>query len=72
LTASTTSGGNQRIGGQSQQLADTVDRRIGIALGIFGQQLVRQQSAVRPPGDDVGERAAAIDPEFPAGGRCDR
>src|SRR5690349_8082781 len=32
---------------------------------ILGQQLLRQQRAVGPPGDDIGERAAAIDPELP-------
>ncbi len=33
---------------------------------MVGQQLVRDQGAVGAPGDDIGERAAPVDPEFPA------
>ena len=43
------------------------NRRIAIALGVFGEQLVRQQGSVRLPRDDVGERAATVDPELPHG-----
>ena len=34
--------------------------------GSLGEQLVRDQPAVGTPRDDVGERAAAVDPELPA------
>ena len=37
-----------------------------VAPGILGQQLVRDERAVGPARDDVGERAAAVDPELPA------
>jgi hypothetical protein len=40
--------------------------RVVILLGIVRQQLVGQQGPVRPPRDDVGEGAAAVDPELPA------
>jgi len=38
---------------------------VGIGLGVFRQELVRHQRAVRASADDVGERAAAVDPEVP-------
>ena len=41
----------------------TAASRIG--FGIFRQQLVRDQRAVRAAPDDVGEGAAAVDPEVP-------
>ena len=37
-----------------------------IVLGVLRQQLVTRRRAVRRAGDDVGEGAAAIDPELPA------
>jgi hypothetical protein len=42
--------------------------RVGIPLGVFRQQLVGQQRTVWAPGDDIGKRAAAIDPELPGRG----
>ena len=53
-------------GRHAEELADPGDRRIAITLGILGEQLVRQQGPIRQPCDDVGERAAAVDPELPA------
>ena len=46
--------------------ADPVRGRIFIARRILGQQLVREQAAVGRARHDVGERAAAVDPELPA------
>ena len=43
------------------------DRGVVVALGILGQQLVRDQRAVGAARHDVGEGAAAVDPELPAG-----
>src|SRR5262245_59905850 len=47
-------------------MLDARDRRIGVAPGILGKQLVRREPAVGAEGDDIGERAAAVDPELPA------
>src|SRR5207237_2272109 len=49
-----------------QNLPDAGERCIGIALRIVGKQLVRGERAVRAARDDVGEGAAAVDPELPA------
>ena len=53
-------------GALGQQRPDARHGGVGIVLGIFRQQLVGDQRAVRPPRHDVGERTAAVDPEFPA------
>ena len=60
---------NRRARRKAQHLADAVHRGVAVAFRIFRQQLVRRQRAVRPARHDVGERAAAVDPELPAGGR---
>jgi hypothetical protein len=52
-------------GFQAQQMADARHRRIAVLLGVFGEQLVRDQSAVRPLAHHVGEGAAPVDPELP-------
>jgi hypothetical protein len=51
----------------AEQVPDAGHRGIAIARGIFGQQLVRDERAVGLARDDIGERAAAVDPELPAG-----
>src|SRR3989442_1873219 len=53
---------------QIQNPADPGEGRIPVAPGILGQQLERGDRAVRAAGNDVGEGAAAIDPELPAAG----
>ncbi len=60
--------GNRRIPRDSKHRADTRERRVGVAPGVLGQQLVRGERAVGPARDDVGEGTATIDPEAPAGG----
>jgi hypothetical protein len=50
----------------SQQIADTLDGGIGVAFGILGQQLMGGDRSVGPPRHNVGEGAAAVDPELPA------
>ena len=47
------------------QPADRLDRGIGVAFGVFGQQFSGNDFAARRAGDDIGEGAAAIDPELP-------
>src|SRR6185503_10090977 len=39
---------------------------VGIVLGVLRQELMRMKRAVGAARDDVGEGAAAIDPEIPA------
>ena len=67
LTASTASSGRRSPLRQAQQVADALDRRILVLLGVLREQLVDPDRPVRRPADHVGERAAAIDPELPAG-----
>ena len=60
----------QRLPGlQSEQVANACNCRIGIAFRRLGQQLGLDQPALRRSRDDVGERAAAINPELPARGQ---
>ncbi len=57
-----------RISGRNpEQRANARDRGVAIVLGILREELVRDERAVRATRDDVGERAAAVDPELPAG-----
>jgi hypothetical protein len=42
-----------------------LDRRIGIAFGIFRQRFDRHVVAIGRPCHHIGKRAAAIDPELP-------
>src|SRR5690606_7442451 len=49
-----------------QNAAHALRGRVGVALGVVGQQLGGAQGAVRGAGDDVGEGAAPVDPEAPA------
>ena len=51
---------------QAEQAADAFDRGVAVLLGVLGQQLQRVQLAVGRAADDVGEGAAAVDPELPA------
>ncbi len=58
--------GNGLPGRNMKQFADPRERGVAVAPGVFGQQLVRDQAAVGAARDDVGEGAAAVDPELPA------
>ena len=49
-------------------VADARDGCVLVCLRVVGQQLVRDEAAVGAPGDDVGERSAPVNPEFPASG----
>ena len=53
--------------GNAKQMANAGECGILVLLRIVRKQLVREQRAVRRPGDDVGEGAAAVNPELPAG-----
>ena len=45
---------------------------VGVMIGVVRQQFVRQQPTGGPTGDDVGKRAAPVDPKLPAGGDGER
>src|SRR5690606_37240427 len=49
-----------------EQASNALDGCVVVVLGIRRQQLQRVNVPRRVAGDDVGERAAAIDPEMPA------
>ena len=57
-------GGNRGPGRQPEQPPDARDGRVPVG-GAYRQQLVRGQGPVRPPGHDVGERPAPVNPEVP-------
>ncbi len=62
-------GGNGRRAMPRHQRFDPCRRRVAIMFRIFRQQLQRRQRSIRPPSDDVGERAAPVDPELPSSRR---
>jgi hypothetical protein len=49
----------------AEQVADALDGGIGIGFGVFRQKLALVQRAVGRAANDVGEGAAAVDPEIP-------
>ena len=63
-------GGNRFRGAgiQPQQSADRPHRRIPCNTRLHRQQLAHLQPALGAPRHQIGEGAAAIDPEAPAGG----
>ncbi len=50
----------------AKQPPNAGDRGIAIGFRVLGQQLAGVQAAIRIAADDIGKRAAAIDPEIPA------
>ncbi len=59
--------GRQRLAClQPKQVAHALGDGVVVALRVFRQQLVRHQLAVGAARHDVGEGAAAVDPELPA------
>jgi len=50
----------------AQKFADALQRRVLVALRIFGKKLLREKQPLRRAGDDVGEGTAPVDPEVPA------
>ena len=59
-------GRDRLVGRKADEVADALHGGVAVGLGIFRQQLVGCERAVRPTRDDVREGAAAVDPEFPA------
>ena len=58
-------GGNRRPRRKPQQRANAEHRGVRIASRILGQELAGSERSVGLAGNDVGKRAAAIDPELP-------
>ena len=56
---------NRCIEGDAKHCLDAGDGRILVATGVLAQQLVGGELPIRMARDDVGERAAAVDPELP-------
>ncbi len=62
----------RRALGNAEQPADAGDGGIVVLLRVLRQQLERDEQTVRAAGDDVGEGAAAVDPELPRSCRAVR
>ena len=60
-------GRNGFIGSKTEHPPDTFHRGVVILRRIFRQQLEGVQFTLGRASDDIGERAAAIDPKLPAG-----
>ena len=58
-------GGDGFSGLQAEQVADALDGGVAVGAGIFGEQFARVEPAGGVAADDVGEGAAAVDPEIP-------
>jgi hypothetical protein len=59
-------GGKGVVRSEAEQLTDTGHGGVAVGPRVVGQQLVRDQAAVRALRDDIGEGAAPVDPELPA------
>ena len=59
--------GDAVVRAKAEEFADAVQRGVSVAFGVFRQVLGAVESPVRLARDDVGERAAAVDPEIPGG-----
>ena len=49
----------------AEQMPNAGNGSVAVQIGVVRQQLVRDERTIGTKGDDVGERAAAIDPELP-------
>ncbi len=58
-------GGQRGVGSETKQVADALQRRVAILLGVLREQLVGDQTAIGPPRDHVRKGAAAVNPELP-------
>ncbi len=62
---------DRRIERNTKHRLDAGNGGVAVAAGILAEQLVGREMSVGMARDDVGERAATIDPELPLG-RCHR
>ena len=51
---------------EAEQVLDAGDRGVPVAAGVLAEQLVRDEPTGWVARHDIGERAAAVDPELPA------
>ncbi len=58
--------GQRLVLAEPEAVADALDRRVRVVLGVLGEQLSYRDLPVRGTRHDVGERAATVDPELPA------
>ena len=63
-------GRDRRVGRDAKHMANAGERGVAVVVRVVREQLVRGDRAIRPARDDVGEGAAAIDPELPARARA--
>ena len=56
---------NRRPGGDVEEQPDGLQRRVVVGAGVLRQQLAGEDAAVGCACNDVGEGAAAVDPEVP-------
>ena len=68
LTRSTTPGRDRRVEGDAKHRLDAGDRGVAVAARVFAEQLWVERRPVGIARDDVGEGAAAVDPELPFAG----
>src|ERR1039458_384360 len=55
-----------KIRRHAEQTPDARDGGIGVPARVLGQQLADGERVIRAARDQVGERAATVDPELPA------
>lgn len=61
--------GRHRLAGvQAEEQPDSGDGRVVVAVGVVGEELAGDQTAVGAAAHHIGEGAAPVDPELPASG----
>lgn len=60
----------QRAAARAGEVADRIDRRVAGAGGVFAEIFGGDDRALGGPRDDIGEGAAAVDPDMPARISC--
>src|ERR1700681_4637841 len=65
FTAATVPGRDGRLQRQAEHGLEAGDRGVAISAGVLAEQLAGREAPIGRAGDDVGEGAAAIDPELP-------
>ena len=52
---------------EAKQTPNSFDCRVVVMFGAFGEKFGRAQLAVGPQRNEIGERAATVDPNVPSG-----
>src|SRR5690606_26024511 len=61
-------GGDRIAGRDAEEVADALDTCVALGFRVLRQELALMQPAVRIATDDIGEAAAAVDPDIPSAG----